>query len=231
MIVSINQPAYLPWLGYFERIDSSDIHIILDHVQFEKNSMINRNKVRTAQGWTWLTVPVLSKGKFGNLHINELKVSENTKWQKKHWNTIRGSYSKSPFFKEHAMFFEALYEKKWVNLNLLMTEITNYILQELSITSKIIRSSEMDLKYKKSELVFELCNKVGATTYLSGAMGRDYLEIKQFQEHNINVKFQDYNHPIYRQMHGEFQSYMSIIDLLFNEGKRSLDVLTRRVNK
>jgi len=225
MIVSINQPAYLPWLGYFERISASDIHIVLDHVQFEKNSMTNRNKVKTAQGWAWLTVPVSSKGKFGNLNIDQLSISENVKWKKKHWNTILGSYSKAPFFKEHALFFEEIYEKEWINLNSLMTEITDYILNKLSIQTKIVRSSEMVLYGSKSELILELCNKVGATTYLSGALGREYLDLKRFEEQDIAVHFQDYIHPTYKQLHGEFLPYMSIIDLLFNEGERSLDIL------
>ena len=76
MIVSINQPAYLPWLGYFHRIAVSDLHVVLDHVQFEKNSFTNRNKVRTASGTPWLTVPVRSKGRFGDLAINEVDIAD-----------------------------------------------------------------------------------------------------------------------------------------------------------
>jgi len=116
MIVSINQLTYLPWLGYYDRIAASDLHIILDHVQFEKNSMTNRNKVRTSEGWTWLTVPVLSKGKFGDLEITKLGISENTKWQKKHWNTIKGSYSKAPFFKSIQVFLRLSMAKNGINL-------------------------------------------------------------------------------------------------------------------
>jgi hypothetical protein len=226
MILSINQPAYFPWLGYFERIASSDVHIILDHVQFEKNSMTNRNKVKTSQGWAWLTVPVCSKGEFGDLSISSLKISQNKKWKKKHWNTIRAAYSKTPFFNEHSEFFEEIYSKEWDKLEPLMNEITNYLLDALSISTKIIRSSELDPKESKSELILELCKKAGATTYLSGPFGRDYLDLIQFQEHGIDLQFQDYQHPTYKQMHGEFLPYMSTIDLLFNEGSKSLDILT-----
>ena len=87
MILSINQPAYLPWLGYFDRIERSDVHVVLDHVQFEKNSFVNRNKIRNGNDWTWLTVPVETKGKFGALDIKNIKINNNINWKKKHWKT------------------------------------------------------------------------------------------------------------------------------------------------
>lgn len=226
MILSINQPAYLPWLGYFDRIYNSDIHIVLDHVQFEKNSMVNRNKVRTAQGWTWLTVPISTKGKFGYLSIDNLTISESRKWQKKHWKTISSAYSKAPFFKQHYKYFEEVYSKEWDKLYPLIESIVKYLLNALSINTKLIRSSELEPKENKSDLILELCDKTGATTYLSGPFGKDYLDLKKFHEHGIHVQFQDYEHPIYRQIHGEFLPYMSVIDLLFNEGSKSIDVLT-----
>ena len=226
MIISINQPAYLPWLGYFERIFLSDVHVILDHVQFEKNSMVNRNKVKTSNGWVWLTVPVASKGKFGDLGINNIRISDNTRWQKKHWNTICGAYSKSIFFNEHRSFFEDVYSREWNNLSLLMTEITIYLLNVLSIKTKIICSSELELDRSKSDLVLEIAKKLGADNYLSGPFGRNYLDMDEFQEENVKVQFHDYTHPTYHQLHGDFCPYMSVIDLLFNEGPKSLGILT-----
>lgn len=107
MIVSINQPAYLPWLGYFHRIAVSDAHIVLDRVQFEKNSFTNRNKVRTSEGWCWLTVPVKTASKFGDLCIDEIEVANERQWAAKHWQTLRLNYSKAPFFGQHAAFSKA----------------------------------------------------------------------------------------------------------------------------
>ena len=228
-ILSIIQPAYLPWLGYFDRIYKSDIHIVLDHVSMDKSSstkFTNRNKVRTSNGWLWLTVPIATKGGLGDLGINELGITKNTKWNKKHWNTIQGAYSKTPFFNQHSEFFEAIYSKEWDKLEPLLDEITNYLLDALSINTKTIRSSELDPKESKSELILELCRKAGATTYLSGPFGRDYLDLIQFQEHGIDLQFQDYQHPTYKQINGDFLPYMSTIDLLFNEGSKSLDILT-----
>ena len=96
MIVSINQPAYLPWLGYFHRIAVSGAHVVLDHVQFEKNSFTNRNKVRTAGGWCWLTVPVRTKGRFGDLAIRSLEIDNSTDWRARHWKTLYQSYKRAP---------------------------------------------------------------------------------------------------------------------------------------
>ena len=116
MIVSINQPGYLPWLGYFHRIAISDLHVVLDQVQFEKNSVTNRNKIKTPTGWNWLTVPVKTKGKFGALSINNIEIDNTKDWAQKHWKTICQNYSKSPYFKEYSEGFEKIYESKWERL-------------------------------------------------------------------------------------------------------------------
>ncbi len=105
MIVSINQPAYLPWLGYFHRIAISDAHIVLDHVQLEKNSFTNRNKIRTREGWGWLTVPVQTPGSSAIFPIKEVEIANQKPWAAKHWQTLRLNYSKAPFFDQHAAFF------------------------------------------------------------------------------------------------------------------------------
>src|SRR5207249_4338568 len=133
MIVSINQPAYLPWLGYFHRIAVSDAHVVLDHVQFEKNSFTNRNKVRTREGWCWLTVPVKTAGKFGALPINEVRIANENLWASKHWATLMLNYSKAPFFNQHAEFFEDIYTRRWEKLADLAREITEYMLNAFGI--------------------------------------------------------------------------------------------------
>ena len=227
MIVSINQPAYLPWLGYFDRINMSDTHIVLDHVQFEKNSITNRNKVRTKHGWSWLTVPVKTKGGFGDLAINKLEIGGLPTWSKKHLNTICASYSKARYFSHYIDFFENIYiEREWSNLNSLMKEISQYILHELNIDVEIIYSTDLDIKENKNELLLEICEKFEATTYISGPFGRDYLDTKLFSDNGIDVEYHDYQHPIYSQTYDGFESHMSIIDLLFNHGPNSLEILS-----
>jgi len=166
--VSINQPAYLPWLGYFERIAASDVHIVLDHVQFEKNSFVNRNKVRTREGWTWLTVPVLTKGRFGHLAINQLDLVAGHPWAKKHWSTLRMNYARAPFFPSYAPAYDALYAHPWSGFLPMAEAFLRQHLADLGIRTQILFSSTLGISGTKSDLVLNLCRAVGADRYLSG---------------------------------------------------------------
>jgi len=225
MIVSINQPAYLPWLGYFHRIAVSDLHIVLDDVQFEKNSFTNRNKLRMKQGWCWLTVPLKTKGRFGEL-INQLEIANDQKWANKHLNTIRMNYAKAPYFKEHIGFFVETYSHDWHYLSDLIHKTTNHILSTLQIRTPLRRSSEMKVGGRKDELALNLCRAVGADVYLSGPLGQNYIREKIFQDAGIRVIYQNYIHPVYRQSHPGFEAHMSTVDLIFNHGPRSYEIMT-----
>ena len=227
MIVSINQPAYLPWLGYFDRIARSDLHVVLDHVQFEKNSMTNRNQVRAGEEARMLTVPVRTAGRFGRLPINEIEIVNDTPWARKHWQAIQQNYSRSAFFAEHAAFFRGVYEETWERLLPLIRRITGYMLEQLGIGTRLVSSAELGVPGSKSELVLNLCRHLGATVYLSGPLGRDYLDRAAFQEAGIEVLFQDYEHPEYSQRLPGFVPRLSAIDLLFNHGPASQEILGR----
>lgn len=227
MIVSINQPAYLPWLGYFHRIAVADAHIVLDHVQFEKNSFTNRNKIRTRNSWCWLTVPVRTAGKFGQIPINEIEVANEKKWAIKHWETLRLSYARAPFFTEHATFFESVYLRSWGKLIDLTGEITAYLLRAFEIKTRLFFSSQMKASGRKDELVLNLCRELGATVYLSGPLGRDYLREHLFRDEGIAVRYDDYQHPAYPQAHPGFEPYMAAVDLLFNAGQASPGVILK----
>lgn len=229
MIVSINQPAYLPWLGYFERIARSDLHVVLDHVQFEKNSYTNRNKVRTREGTTWLTVPLATKGKFGDLAINTLEFAASDPWARKHWATLRMNYARAPFFARYAPAYEAIYAQAWSGFMPLVRALLAQHLRDLAIETPLRFSSEMGTAGTKSELVLNLCRAAGATTYLSGKMGRDYLDEAAFAAAGIAVEYQDYEHPVYAQVPAGFEPAMGVLDLLFNHGPASRDILLNRV--
>jgi hypothetical protein len=228
MIVSINQPAYLPWLGYFHRIAAGDAHVVLDHVQFEKNSFTNRNKVRTADGWCWLTVPLKTKGRFGDLAIRSVEIDNSTDWRAKHWKTLCQGYKRAPHFDEHAPFFEQVCRREWTLLSDLLRETTGYLLRVLGITTRILFSSDMNSEGVKDELVLDLCRKTNADLYLSGALGKNYLREERFERAGIAVAYQQYRHPEYPQgKNGAFEPAMSIVDLLFNCGPKSLEVLMK----
>lgn len=227
MIVSINQPAYLPWLGYFHRIAVSDVHVVLDHVQFEKNSFTNRNKVRTADGWCWLTIPVRTAGKFGDLPINRIEIDNEKPWGRKHWSTLRLNYARAPYFQDHARFFDDIYQRSWTKLSDLVIEVTRYLLDTFGIQTKLIFSSQLAIAGKKEELLLNLCRELGATEYLSGPLGRNYLRQEVFHSHAISVRYDDYQHPTYPQAYSGFEPFMAAIDLLFNVGPGSLEVIRK----
>jgi hypothetical protein len=221
MIVSIGQPAYLPWLGYFERIARSDLHVVLDHVPMDHSSrtkFANRNKVRTADGWCWLTVPVLTKGDARHLPLAELEIVNDTEWTEKHWRTLAASYARAAHFAEHADFFHATYETEWQRLVPLCSHVTGYLLDAFGIATPLVRSSELAAQGAKDELLVAICRDVGATTYLSGPFGRDYIRPELFEAAGIGLAFHEFEHPVYEQAFPGFEPFMSAIDLLFNRG-------------
>lgn len=221
MIVSINQPAYLPWLGYFERILHSDLHIVLDHVQFEKNSFANRNKVRTADGWTWLSVPLRTKGHFGDLAIDRIAIANERPWTRKHWDTLRFSYRRAAHFAGEAAYWEDVYSRRWERLADLQRHTLTHQLDALRIDTPLRSSSALGVGGTKAELVLNLCRHVGATVYLSGPLGRDYLEPTAFEAAGIELRYQDYEHPVYVQAHPGFEPYMAAVDALFCLGPQA----------
>jgi len=226
LIISINQPAFIPWLGYFQRILLSDLHVVLDHVQFEKNSMINRNKIKTKDGKElWLTIPVKTSGRFGDLSINKIEIHNNRKWQKRITESIKHSYGKSPFFNEYYKDLELMICDDYLLLNDIIKRISKYLISQLQINIPIYYSTDLAIRNEKSELILELCKYFKADTYISGPFGRNYLEIEKFESAKIKLLFHDYNHPTYKQINGGFISHLSILDLLFNKGPESKLIL------
>jgi hypothetical protein len=228
VIVSINQPAYLPWLGYFHRIAASDLHVVLDHVQFEKNSFTNRNKIRTQEGWCWLTVPVKTKGLFGRLGIDQLECAdEEGRWRRKHWTALRTNYGRTPHFGRYAGFLEEAYSRPWARIADLLKVLTQHLCAALEIRRPILFSSELGVDGVKDELILNICRAVDARVYLSGPFGRNYLREDRFRKAGVEVAYQDYRHPVYRQAFPGFEPCMSSVDLLFNCGPESKEVLMR----
>jgi hypothetical protein len=225
VIVSIHQPGYLPWHGLFHRLALSDIHIFFDSTQFEKNGFNNRVKVKTAQGGTWLTVPVLVKGKFGNNPIREARINNTVDWQQAHWKTLTYIYSRAPFFRHHTPFFESFYAQQWSVLGDLNIAAIEHLARTLGIGCRFVRASELSIGGTKAELVLNLCKAVGATVYISGVNGRDYLDGEAFRREGVALRFQAYQEPHYRQLYGAFEPFMSVVDLLFNYGESSLHTI------
>lgn len=228
MILSINQPAYLPWLGYFDRIAASDMHVVLDHVQFEKNSFTNRNRIRSPQGSTWLTIPVATSGQFGDLAIHSLRMSDGGRWRKKHLATLKANYGRAAHFADRFKDLSTIYLTNTEEMRVLpvMQELIDYQLARLGISTARVSSSSLDLSARKSDLVLEICSKLGASTYLSGPLGRDYLDIQQFYDAGIDVKFHDYSPIEYEQLWPGFESHLAALDaLMLMPGEKAREVM------
>jgi hypothetical protein len=225
MIVSIMQPAYLPWLGYFDRIGRADLHVVLDHVQLEKRGFTRRNRVRTPEGWSWLSVPVLTKGRSREVGIDALEIADDSDWARKHRETIRRCYSGAAYFDEHFPALSAILDRRWERLVDLTGAIADWQLGTFGIGTPHVASSAFGIASSKGELILDLCRAVGATTYLSGPFGRDYLDEERFAGAGIAVAYHDYVHPVYEQRHAGFEPFMAAIDLLFEQGPASAAIL------
>lgn len=225
MIISAHQPAYIPWLGYFHKIILSDVFIILDNVQFEKNSFINRNKLKSSNGETWITVPLKMNGHMDKM-ISDMEVDNSKHWNKKHWNTIYLNYKKADYFKVYQDQLEQIYLKERTSLIEITDEITKFILEVLEIDTKIIYQSELKIESKKQELIMEICKKMQGDLFIFGEQGKNYVNKEYFQKNKIDVYFQEYFHPRYNQLWGDFIPNLGIFDVIFNEGgKKAKEII------
>ena len=220
--ISIHQPVYLPWLGFFNKIALSDIFVFLDDVQYEKNGWQNRNKIRTSDGDMWLTVPV--KTKFG-MYLNQVQIDNTSNWISKHKKSIMQNYSKSNYFNSYWNEFESIYNKKFKNLIDLNLNLIQLLLSEFGISTKLLFSSDFHVEKQGSDRILEICKILGCNHYLSGEGGMNYLNIDDFNKQNIEIEFQHFSHPIYKQVYSNFVPAMAAIDLLFNEGEKSKNIV------
>jgi len=218
MIVAIHQPEYLPWLGFFKKMMNVELFVFLDDVQFRKKGWQNRNRIRINDGTTLLSIPVHTHS---YPKINEVTIDNEKNWSIRHKKSILYNYARAPYFDEIKDFIESIFEKKFQYLVDLNTEIIKFIMNELEIKSKIVFSSELEISKKGSGRVLDICKAVGADHYITGTFwAESNLRVEEFKKSNIDVEFQKFQHPIYKQIHGEFIPEMSIIDLLFNEGRK-----------
>ena len=222
MIVAIHQPQYLPWLGYFDKIDRADLFVFLDTVQYKKNEWQNRNRIKTAQGTQWLTVPVLYR--FPE-RILEVGINPRVNWARKHLQALRTNYAKARFFERCFPLFEDLYVREWERLVDLNVECARRLTQELGIDTPLRAASEFELSEEPTDRLIDICRAVGADTYLAGSGGHAYMDLSRFEAAGIEVLFQVFDHPVYPQLFGAFEPNLSLVDLLFNCGEESLRLI------
>lgn len=224
-VVAVHQPECLPWLGFVDKVRQADLFVLLDCVQFEKSYFQNRNRIRTATGPEWLTVPVLTKGRSAQA-IKDVRINRAEPWERRHRRALELHYAGAPFYDRFAGGLAALYEQKWERLADFNEAVIRWIIAAFGLDRPFARASTLGVAGKRSALLRDICVATGAGTYLSGVSGRDYLDESLFAAAGIAVRYQDFRHPVYRQRYAPFVANMSSIDLLLNAGPDALRVLT-----
>ena len=230
MLAGIHQPNYMPYYGFFHKVANCDMFVLMDTVQFVKTGPFGwqpRNKIRTKWGWIWLTVPVLSKGRFSQ-KICDVDIDNTQDWRRKHWGSIYYNYKNTPYFNKYSDFFESVYKKNWHKLVDLNLEIILYLLKALKITTKISKSSKLAAEGQNTHLLIDICKKIGATAYLSGMHGKDYMDADLIKKSGLKTIFQNFNCPVYDQGYSDFIPNLSIVDLLFHKGDEAVDLILNK---
>ncbi len=225
MIVAIHQPHYLPWLRYMHKLASCDVFVILDDVQFTKNGWQNRNKIKGSQGPVLLTVPV-SDASFKPL--STVKVDDQTHWREKHWKSLQTSYGRAPFFARYSSTVKHAFAKRWDLLAPLNCQLLEGLCREFGVQTQLILSSTLSVSGGGTERLVEICRRLNATHYLTGAFAAiGHLDAHLFADAGVTVVTQVWECPSYHQQFPAlgFVPELSSVDLLFNEGPNSLRVL------
>ena len=223
MIVAVHQPQYLPWLGYFDKIRSADVFCYLNDVQYKKNEWQNRNRIKTAQGWQWVTVPV--RYRFPQ-KINEVYINNGVEWRKKHLQAMITNYNRAPYFKQVVGILEDAFSKDWEFISDLNVYLIESLKSLLNLEAKrSVRSSDLELREEPTDRLIDICKALGADAYLAGQGGIEYMDMERFEKSGLAVIVQEFKHPVYPQLFEEFKSHLSIVDLLCNCGPESMNII------
>jgi len=228
MLVTAHQPNYLPYLGLLAKVARADLFVVVDNVQFVKRGPFgfqHRAKIRTPRGWHWLTVPVITSGRFTQ-RINEVEIDRRLPWRRKHWEGIRRNYSRAPHFGSYKDGFEELYRPDWQRLVDLNLAVLQHLLKAFAITTPVVVASEAGIEGRATGLIIDICRRTGADAYLHGRHGPDYADLGAIEEAGYANLMLDFQHPTYTQVYPGFEPYLAGIDLLFCLGaKAGLELL------
>jgi hypothetical protein len=215
MIISIHQPDYIPYLGYFYKIAKSDVFVFLDDVQFSNDNMHHWNRVKTPQGECRLKVPVAHS--FGD-KITEVRTRDELKWKEKHLKTLEMNYSKAQYFKEIFPQYKELITKNYKNLSEMNISLNKFFCEGFGYTPTFVRASELNINTAKEDRVIDICLSLDATTYLSGNGARVYQVEENFNRKGLSLQYSDFTPIEYTQLWGEFKPNLSVLDYVFNCG-------------
>lgn len=224
-ILAAHQPNYLPWLGLFHKLGQATVWVVGDNVQYTKHGFTNRSRIRTLEGWQWLTVPVRTRGR-GDQLVREVSVDSSSTWRRKHWQAIRLNYARAPHFDDHAAYLEEFYATPWGRLAEANLAMCRYLLKQLGIEVEVRLGSEMSLRQDRSLRLVDMAVACDCTVYLAGAgASRQYVDVQAFEAAGIECRFDAFAHPAYSQCQPGFEALMAALDLLLNCGPASREVL------
>jgi len=226
MKCAILQPSYLPWRGYFDLIQRVDTFVFYDSVQYDKHGWRNRNRIKTANGPVWLTVPVVSKGNVAEgLLIKDVPIQNEKPWARKQLGTIRQAYGRAPFFDRYMPLVEEFLAEPPDLLAELTIPTTVALAKELGIERTFLRSSEIGIDGERTDRLIAILQKLGATRYISGPSARSYLEEDRLTEVGISIEWMEYDYPEYEQLHPPYEQSVSILDPLFMKGPEAAGLI------
>lgn len=228
MKCAVLQPNYIPWKGYFDIIAKVDYFVIYDDVQFTRRDWRSRNVIKTNHGPLWLTIPVNVKGKYHQL-ISETMTAD-SKWIRSHLNSIKFAYAGAAFFKEVFPKVEDWYKQleNETSLTKINTILLKNICAYLGIQTHFLLSSELQKSEDRNVRLIEICQHLKCDSYLSGPAAKFYVDEDLFAQSGIKVEWITYDgYPPYRQLHGEFDHFVTVLDLLLNEGPQSKNYLLK----
>ena len=225
MIVAALQPIYLPWVGFFDLMKRSDLFVIEDNLKYTKQDWRNRNRIRTPQGFTYLTVPV-TRGAT-SLPINEVEIHNGQPWRQRNWNLLRENYRNAPSWSKYEPFLRETFGRTWTRLIDIDLWFIDFLTKEFNISTPTTLLSELPVKFTsdKTQSLVDLVRTVDADTFLEGSSGRNFIQTDRFEAAGLRITFQDYVCRPYRQQFEPFMSHLSAIDLLLNEGPAGSELI------
>lgn len=228
MRIAIVQSNYIPWKGYFDLMRSVDEFVLFDDVQYTRRDWRNRNRIKTAQGPAWLTIPVNTKGRYLS-PIKDITVSD-ASWGAHHWRAVANSYAKAPYFRQFAARFESLYlGGQETHLSAINRAWLEALCEILGVRTRLSWSMNYDIADGPTERLVSICRQAGADSYVSGPAARAYLDADRFRAAGIGLEYFDYaGYPEYDQLFPPFDHFVSVIDLIFNQGPKAADFIRRQ---
>ncbi|MCI5130356.1 MAG: hypothetical protein D3904_02250 [Candidatus Electrothrix sp. EH2] len=217
--VVIHQPDFVPYIGFFHRLVKADLFVALDHVQFvngTSQAWTHRDKIKTPQGEKWLTISTKKAPR--DTPINRIELSENVDWRTSNLRQLENAYRTAPYFKEIFSSLESLYQQQEHYLAQFNLNVLTWLLDIFDLRVPVVLSSDLDVAGSKNILLVNILKKINADCYLSGVGAKAYYDPTPFADAGIEVLWQEFEHPVYRQQHGEFIPFLSCLDLLFNCG-------------